>query len=89
MASIARQEREKARQAQETAKNLRHRLKPVLDVLQPLNAEHRRMFVELVKTAGEKLLSNCFPTSDNRLTKRSKRGSRTGDIHAEIILPQR
>lgn len=58
MASIARQEREKARQAQETAKDLRNRLKPVLDVLQPLNAEHRRMFVELVKTAGEKLLSN-------------------------------
>jgi hypothetical protein len=58
MASIARQEREKARQAQETAKDLRNRLKPVLDVLQPLNAEHRRMFVELVKAAGEKLLSN-------------------------------
>lgn len=58
MASIARQEREKARQALETAKNLRERLKPVLDVLQPLNAQHRRMFVELVKSVGEKLLSN-------------------------------
>jgi hypothetical protein len=58
MASIARQEQEKARQAIETAKNLRDRLKPVLDVLQPLNAQHRRMFVELVKSVGEKLLSN-------------------------------
>ena len=58
MASIARQEREKAKQAQETARNLRDRLKPVLDALAPLDAQHRRMFGELVKAAGEKLLSN-------------------------------
>lgn len=57
-ASTARQEREKAKQAQQTAKDLRDRLKPVLDVLQPLNAQHRRMFLDLVKAAGEKLLFN-------------------------------
>ena len=57
MASIARQEREKARQAEETAKDLRDRLKPVVDVLQPLDAQHRRFFGELMRLAGEKLLS--------------------------------
>jgi len=58
MAAIARQEREKARQAQETSKNLRDRLKPVLDALEPLDAQNRRIFGELMRLAGEKLLSN-------------------------------
>ena len=58
MASMARQEREKARQAEATAKDLRDRLKPVVDVLQPLDAHHRRFFGELMRLAGERLLSD-------------------------------
>ena len=58
MASLARQEREKAKQAEETAKDLRNRLKPVVDVLQPLDAQHRRVFADLMRLAGERLLSD-------------------------------
>jgi hypothetical protein len=58
MASIARQEREKAKRAEETAKDLRDRLKPVVDALQPLDAQHRRFFADLMRLAGEKLLSD-------------------------------
>lgn len=55
-AAGARQEREKARQAQETAKGLRDRVQPVLDVMGPLTREMQAKALAIFKAMGEKLL---------------------------------
>ena len=56
-AAGARQEREKTRQAQETARDLRNRLKPVLDALQPLTEVNRAKVASLIISVGEKALA--------------------------------
>ena len=48
---------EKARQAQETARSLRDRLKPVLDALGPLNRDMQAKAAQIIKAVGEKLLA--------------------------------
>ena len=49
--------RKKADQAQETARNLRERLKPVLDALGPLNRDMQAKAAAIIKAVGEKLLT--------------------------------
>ena len=56
-AAGARQERQKAKQAQDTAQDLRERLKPVLDALGPLNEANRAKVAAIIKAVGEKALS--------------------------------
>lgn len=56
-AAGARQERQKAKQAQDTAEDLRERLKPVLDALGPLNEANRAKVAAIIKAVGEKALS--------------------------------
>uniref|UniRef100_UPI0032EB0A05 hypothetical protein n=1 Tax=Bacteroides cellulosilyticus TaxID=246787 RepID=UPI0032EB0A05 len=56
-AAGAREMRKKADQAQETARNLRERLKPVLDALGPLNRDMQAKAAAIIKAVGEKLLT--------------------------------
>jgi len=56
-ATEAQHNREKARQAQETAKHLRNRLQPVLDALEPLDKMNRAKAIWFMKVACDKLLS--------------------------------
>lgn len=55
-AAVVRQEREKARQAHETARELRDRLQPFLEVLGPLNQDMQAKAVQMFKAMGAKLL---------------------------------
>lgn len=55
-AAGARQEREKARQAQATARSLRNRVQPVLDVMGPLTREMQAKALAIIKVMGQKLL---------------------------------
>lgn len=56
-AAVSAQERRKAKEAQDTAKDLRSRLQPVLDVLTPLNQQNQAKLMVFMKTAGDKLLN--------------------------------
>ncbi|WP_204117590.1 hypothetical protein, partial [Escherichia coli] len=56
-AAGAREMRKKADQAQETARNLRERLKPVLDALGPLNRDMQAKAAAIIKAVGETLLT--------------------------------
>ncbi|HCP2944285.1 TPA: plasmid recombination protein [Escherichia coli] len=56
-AAGAREMRKKADQAQETARDLRERLKPVLDALGPLNRDMQAKAAAIIKAVGEKLLT--------------------------------
>lgn len=56
-AAGAHQERQKAQKTQETARHLRDRLKPVLDVLQPLNREMQAKVAGIIRGVGEKALA--------------------------------
>ncbi|MEX3614761.1 MAG: MobV family relaxase [Burkholderia gladioli] len=55
-AAGARQEREKARQAQETARTLRNRVQPVLEALGPLNRTMQANALAIFKAMAQKLL---------------------------------
>lgn len=69
-AAGARQEREKAKQYQDTAKDLRNRLQPVLDALGPLNRDMQAKAAQVIKAVGEKLLE------EQRETQRQKQAER-------------
>lgn len=56
-AAVSAQERRKAKEAQDTAKDLRSRLQPVLDVLTPLNQQNQAKLMVFMKAAGDKLLN--------------------------------
>ena len=56
-AAVSAQERRKAKEAQDTAKDLRGRLQPVLDVLSPLNQQNQAKLMVFMKAAGDKLLN--------------------------------
>ena len=66
-AAGARQERKKAKQAQDTARDLRERLEPVLDALGPLNEAYRAKVAAIIKAAGEKALAE--QQQDQRVAK--------------------
>ncbi|MCP1652792.1 MULTISPECIES: MobV family relaxase [Gammaproteobacteria] len=80
MASGARQERQKARQAQETARTLRNRVQPVLDALGPLNRDMQAKAVQIIKAVGEKLLAEQREATRQRQAERLRsRGRDHGD----------
>ncbi|EDD8421184.1 plasmid recombination enzyme [Salmonella enterica subsp. enterica serovar Saintpaul] len=56
-AAGAREMRKKAKEAQDTARDLRDRLKPVLDALGPLNRDMQAKAAQIIKAVGEKLLA--------------------------------
>ncbi len=56
-AAVSTLERRKAKEAQDTAKDLRSRLQPVLDVLTPLNEQNQAKLMVFMKAAGDKLLN--------------------------------
>ena len=77
-ASGARVEREKARTAQETAQNLRNRLKPVLEALNPLNKENQAKVLGVMRSVGEKALEMQREVLRQKMTTRQKERGRDG-----------
>jgi DNA-directed RNA polymerase subunit K/omega len=75
-AAGAREMREKAKQAQETARDLRERLKPVLDALRPLNRDMQAKAAAIIKTVGEKLLSEQREAQRQKMAERQRERGR-------------
>lgn len=71
-AAGAREMAQKAKQAQETARDLRDRLKPVLDALGPLNRDMRAKAAAIIKDVGEKLLQEQRETQRQKLAERQR-----------------
>lgn len=71
-AAGAREMAQKAKQAQETARDLRDRLKPVLDALGPLNKEMQAKAAAIIKAVGEKLLIEQRETQRQKLAERQR-----------------
>lgn len=71
-AAGAREMAQKAKQAQETARDLRDRLKPVLDALGPLNRDMQAKAAAIIKAVGEKLLSEQRETQRQKLAERQR-----------------
>lgn len=64
--------RKKAKEAQDTARDLRDRLKPVLDALGPLNRDMRAKAAAIIKDVGEKLLQEQRETQRQKLAERQR-----------------
>lgn len=71
-AAGAREMAQKAKQAQETARDLRDRLKPVLDALGPLNRDMQAKAAQIIKDVGEKLLAEQRETQRRKLAERQR-----------------
>ncbi|HAU3449206.1 TPA: plasmid recombination enzyme [Salmonella enterica subsp. enterica serovar Anatum] len=69
-AAGAREMAQKAKQAQETARDLRDRLKPVLEALGPLNRDMQAKAAQIIKAVGEKLLAEQRETQRQKLAER-------------------
>lgn len=67
---------QKAKQAQETARGLRDRLKPVLDALGPLNRDMQAKATAIIKAVGEKLLQEQRETQRQKLAERQRERGR-------------
>uniref|UniRef100_UPI000D6E10C2 plasmid recombination protein n=1 Tax=Pseudomonas aeruginosa TaxID=287 RepID=UPI000D6E10C2 len=71
-AAGAREMAQKAKQAQETARDLRDRLKPVLEALGPLNKEMQAKAAAIIKAVGDKLLTEQRETQRQKLAERQR-----------------
>ena len=72
-AAVSAQERRKAKEAQDTAKDLRDRLQPVLDVLTPLNQQNQAKLMVFMKAAGDKLLNQQKEEIKQKQVERQKK----------------
>lgn len=63
---------QKAKQAQETARDLRDRLKPVLEALGPLNKDMQGKAAAIIKAVGEKLLAEQKEQQRQKLAERQQ-----------------
>lgn len=78
-AAEAREQRQKAAEAQATAKSLRDRLKPVVDALGPLNRENQAKAAAIIKAVGEKLQAEQREAMQQReAQRRQNRGKDQG-----------
>lgn len=64
--------REKAKQAQETARTLRDRLEPVLEALRPLNRAMQVKATVIIKSVVDKLLNDYRETQRQKIVERQK-----------------
>lgn len=80
-AAGAREMAQKAKQAQETARDLRDRLKPVLDALGPLNRDMQAKAAQIIKDVGEKLLAEQRETQRRKLAERQRQRNRPSRGH--------
>ncbi|EJB9096230.1 plasmid recombination protein [Salmonella enterica] len=71
-AAGAREMAQKAKQAQETARDLRDRLKPVLEALGPLNKDMQGKAAAIIKAVGEKLLAEQKEQQRQKLAERQQ-----------------
>ncbi|MEJ2959609.1 plasmid recombination protein, partial [Escherichia coli] len=71
-AAGAREMAQKAKQAQETARDLRDRLKPVLEALGPLNRDMQAKAAQIIKAVGDKLLTEQRETQRQKLAERQR-----------------
>jgi len=78
-AAGAREMAQKARQAQETARSLRDRLKPVLEALGPLNKEMQAKAAQIIKAVGEQLLAEQREAVRQRQAERQRSRGRGRD----------
>lgn len=78
-AAGAREMRKKAREAQETARSLRDRLKPVLEALGPLNRDMQAKAAQIIKAVGEQLLAEQREAVRQRQAERQRSRGRGRD----------
>lgn len=71
-AAGAREMAQKAKQAQETARDLRDRLKPVLEALGPLNKDMQAKAAAIIKAVGDKLLAEQRETQRQKQVERER-----------------
>lgn len=71
-AAGAREMAQKAKQAQETARDLRDRLKPVLEALGPLSKDMQAKAAAIIKAVGEKLLAEQKEQQRQKLAERQR-----------------
>jgi len=76
MASNAREAAQKAAKAQETARTLRNRLKPVLEAFTALNQENRQVLLNIVLSSAKKLLTHQQEQEQELLAQRAQRKNR-------------
>ncbi|ECX1171377.1 plasmid recombination enzyme [Salmonella enterica subsp. enterica serovar Muenchen] len=75
-AAGAREMAQKAKQAQETARDLRDRLKPVLEALGPLNKDMQAKAAAIIKAVGDKLLTEQREAQRQKLAERQRERGR-------------